>query len=190
MEAKSIQDIYDDLVTCFRGLPGMGEFDDDNLPCWQEGGVLRSLFMSIAMMVGQGWVETEDVWATIFATTSDKEGLRFHAADWDLTLTEGGALEEWRDQVLSRIQMPDVGLPAWYAAECKRQFSDVAAASLIIAQNAINEGTLLIQPKGAVVSAQLISDIQTYFDAEERKLGGFDLTVMSLEDYLQEREVA
>jgi len=188
MQAKSIQDIYDALVTCFRGLPGMGEFDDPALAGWQEGGVLRSLFMSIAMMVGQGWVEMEDVWSTIFATTADREGLRFHGADYNLTLKESDKTEEWRNQVLSRIQQPEVGTPPWYAQECKRQFAEVQEAALIITATAVNSGYLLIQTRGAVTRASLISDIQTYFDAEERKLGGFDLTVMALDDWLESRQ--
>lgn len=119
MEARSIQEIYDDMRACFIALMGMSGFDDLTLPAWQEGGMLRAIFMSLALEVGQGWMELETVWQTIFATTADKAGLRFHAADWDVDVDESDSEEQLRSQVLARIQMPDIGTPAWYAQECR-----------------------------------------------------------------------
>jgi len=189
MQAKTIDDIYDNMQTYFLGQPGTGEFNDLTLPCWQEGGILRAVFMSIASAVYNGWVEMEDVWATIFPTTADREGLRFHGADWDVILDPAKGGEEWRAQILSRIQQPEVGTPPWYAMECKRQFAEVTEAALVIHPLAVNSGYLLIQTRG-VTRSGLISAVQAYFDDAERKLAGFDLTVMALDDYLEQREIA
>lgn len=188
MEARSIQEIYDDMRACFIALMGMSGFDDLTLPAWQEGGVLRAIFMSLALEVGQGWMELETVWQTIFATTADKAGLRFHAADWDVDVDESDSEEQLRSQVLARIQMPDIGTPAWYAQECRRQFAEVSSAALIIPEDAENWGYLVITtPGGITTRASLITDIQDYFNAAERKLAGFGLIVLTLDEYLAQQ---
>lgn len=173
---KTQQQVYDDVKAYVQTqLPELTSF--------AEGSPERGLARLVAYALSLAWTLLYKLYQNIWATVADREGLREWYEVFGMTWA-GEKETDARAQVLAKFRERALGTAGWYEVTVTEQFPEVTEAHFLAGRRGANTADLLVLHFGGDVMADTIDDIQTYFDAAERKVCTLDLAVITRHDVL------
>lgn len=169
MTFKKESDIYADLVTDFQIYLG-----------FEPGKVIKAILRVIAASMRLVYVVCEFIYWNIFATYADRAALRRMYEDWGLEWNSPTTAQA-RKTILNMYRQKGVGTKKWFADTVLFNFSEVTTATVQVNQRGLNTIDITVLYHNHPVPADIISQIQAFFDADDKKICGVSVLIKTFE---------
>ena len=165
---KTESQIYSDLVSGFETRLG-----------FTPGRIIKAIFRVTASAIRLLYVVLEYLYWNIFPTYADRQALRRMYEDWGLTW-DSPTTSNARKTILNMYRQKGVGTIQWFSDTVLFNFSEVTNALVEAGIRGLNTIDITVSYHSRSVPDDIVSDIQSYFEQDDKAVCGIDVLVKTL----------